>query len=294
MNYERAKDILQIKEPINKKDIKKAYYSLAIKYHPDKSDSNTEKFVEIKQAYDFLNSYLEYEEETDKDVDGDADDYISLLKKCIKLISPNTNWSNLFMDTTFKNIINDCENISLKIFKDLSKEKSIEIYTFLSTYKKMFHINEDTLQQMAAILKEKRKNDNLIILDPTLFDLFEENIYILDIYDKKFYIPLWSHELSYDINGDDLIVKCVPTLPKNVEIDEHNNIFINIERKISNLLKEDIIFDLGQKQFKIKSSELFIKSKQSYTLYNKGIPRFNQNEIFEVEKAHIYVNINLS
>ena len=50
MNYERAKDILQIKEPINKKDVKKSYYSLAIKYHPDKSKDNSQKFLEIKEA----------------------------------------------------------------------------------------------------------------------------------------------------------------------------------------------------------------------------------------------------
>ena len=112
MNYQRAKDILQIKEPINKKDVKKSYYSLAIKYHPDKSKDNSQKFLEIKEAYEFLNKYLDYEEETEED----AGDYISLIQKCIKLISPTTQWSNLFMDSTFKNIINDCQNISLKIF----------------------------------------------------------------------------------------------------------------------------------------------------------------------------------
>jgi len=289
MNYQKAKDILHIKEPITKKDVKKAYYSLAIQYHPDKSTENSQIFLEIKEAYEFLNTYLEYEEETEED----AGDYISLLQKCIKLISPNTNWSNLFMDSTFKNIISDCENISLKIFKDLSKEKSIEIYTFLSNYKDVFHINEQTLKEMAELLK-KRKNDNLIILDPSLDDLFEENIYILNICDKRFFIPLWSHELSYEVDDGDLIVKCVPDLPENVEIDDNNNIFINIERKIKDVIKEDIIFVLGQKQFNIKSSELFIKPKQTLTLYNKGIPRFDTKDIYSVKKGHIYVNINLN
>ena len=289
MNYQKAKNILHIKEPITKKDVKKAYYSLAIQYHPDKSNENSQLFLEIKEAYEFLNTYLDYEEETEED----AGDYISLLQKCIKLISPNTNWSNLFMDSTFKNIISDCQNISLKIFKDLSKEKSIEVYTFLSNYKDVFHINESTLKEMAKLLKEKRKNDNLIILDPSLDDLFDEKIYILKICNKKFFIPLWSHELSYDLDDGDLIVKCVPKLPENVEIDDKNNIFINIERNIKNVLKEDIIFDLGQKQINIKSYELFIKPKQTIILYNKGIPKFNTKDIYSVKKAHIYVNINL-
>ena len=64
---------------------------------------------------DFLNTYNSVASEEYSEED-DANDYISLLQKCIKLVSPNTNWSNLFMDTTFKNIISDCENISLKIF----------------------------------------------------------------------------------------------------------------------------------------------------------------------------------
>ena len=159
MNYEKAIESLQLKKPFTKKDIKKAYYSMAIKYHPDKSKSNSEKFVTIKSAYDFLNNYSSIHIEED-DSDDDASDYISLLKKCIKLVSPETNWTNLFMDSTFKNIIIDCENISLKIFKGLDKEKSIEIYNFLSTYHEMFHIQEKTLEEMRTILQEKRKNDN--------------------------------------------------------------------------------------------------------------------------------------
>lgn len=292
MNRKKALEILHIKsELITKKQIKKAYYTLAIKYHPDKSSSNSEKFIEIKEAYDFLITYESIDGDEDED---DANDYISLLQKCIKLVSPNTNWSNLFMDTTFKNIINDCENISLKIFNDLSKEKSIEIFTFLSTYKNIFHISDETLKNMSDILKNKRRNDNLILLTPTLDDLFEEKIYILELCEKKFYIPLWCHMLSYDIDGDDLVINCEPQLPDNIFIDEQNNIFVNVSYNISILLKEDLVFHLGSNEFKIKSSELFIKEKQTYTLYNKGIPRFNQDNIYDVKKSNIYVNINLN
>tara|TARA_Y100001970_G_C14196423_1_gene838379 strand:- start:44 stop:919 length:876 start_codon:yes stop_codon:yes gene_type:complete len=291
MNREKALEILNLKEPITKKQIKKAYYSLAIKHHPDKSCSNSSIFLSIKEAYDFLNTYDYIDSVEDED---DANDYISLLQKCIKLVSPNTNWSNLFMDTTFKNIISDCENISLKIFKDLSKEKSIEVFSFLSTYKDLFHISEDTLKNMSTILETKRRNDNLILLTPSLDDLFDEKIYILELHDKKFYIPLWCHMLSYDINGDDLVVKCDPKLQSYVHIDEQNNIFVNVLRNASELITKDLIFYLGSREFKISSSELLIKEKQTYTLYNKGIPRFNQRNIYDVKKSHIYVNINLN
>ena len=295
MNYKKALEVLELKMPFEKKDIKKAYYSLAIKYHPDKTalgTNNHQKFIEIKEAYDFLNSYKDLGNiETDED---DSDDYVSLLKKCIKLVSPNTDWSNLFMDSTFKNIISDCQNISLKIFQGLNKQKSIEIFTFLSTYKDIFHISDETLEKMKNMLKEKRKNDNLIYLRPTLNDLMNEKIYILNICEKQFYIPLWSHELSYDVNGDDLIVRCEPVLPKHISIDDNNNLFVNIYRNISEILGEDICFELGSSSFTIKSSELLIKRKQTYTLYCKGIPRFNQIDIYDLKRANIYVNIFLS
>ena len=293
MNRKLALETLQIKDPVTKKQIKKAYYTLAIKYHPDKSTSNSQKFLSIKEAYDFLNTYNSVSSEEYNEED-DVNDYISLLQKCIKLVSPNTNWSNLFMDTTFKNIISDCENISLKIFKDLSKEKSIEVFTFLSTYKNIFHISDATLKSMATILETKRRNDNLILLTPSLDDLFEENIYILELHNKKFYIPLWCHMLSYDVDGHDLVVNCEPEVPSHVFIDEQNNIFVNVSRNASELIKKDIIFHLGSKEFKISSSELLIKEKQTYTLYNKGIPRFNQDNIYDVKKGNIYVNINLN
>ena len=140
MNYKKAVQILNLKEPFQKKDIKRAYYSLAIKHHPDKSIheiDNHNKFLEIKDAYEFLINDLNLENEN---VDDSIDDYMELLKKCIKLISPNTNWSNLFMDTTFKSIINDCQNISLKFFKELNKDRAIEMYCFLSKHQNVFNI----------------------------------------------------------------------------------------------------------------------------------------------------------
>ena len=53
--------------------------------------------------------------------------------------------------------------------------------------------------------------------------------------------------LSYDINGDDLVVKCDPKLPSYVYIDEQNNIFVNVLRNASDLIKEDLTFHLGSK-----------------------------------------------
>lgn len=50
-------EILEININSSKKDIKKAYKKLILKYHPDKNPNiSHEKFIEIKQAYDILNN----------------------------------------------------------------------------------------------------------------------------------------------------------------------------------------------------------------------------------------------
>lgn len=52
---EKYINILQLdKNNINYKTIKKAYFYLANKYHPDKPGGDIEKFHKISEAYDFL------------------------------------------------------------------------------------------------------------------------------------------------------------------------------------------------------------------------------------------------
>jgi molecular chaperone DnaJ len=47
-------DILGVKKGASKDEIKKAFYKLAHKYHPDKKEGNEAKFKEVNEAYQVL------------------------------------------------------------------------------------------------------------------------------------------------------------------------------------------------------------------------------------------------
>ena len=46
--------ILGVEKGASKDEIKKAFYKLAHKYHPDKKEGNEAKFKEVNQAYQVL------------------------------------------------------------------------------------------------------------------------------------------------------------------------------------------------------------------------------------------------
>ena len=97
MNYEKACNILNIRQKHLNEDAKKAYFKMALKYHPDKykdEEVSGEKFREIKQAYDFLRNH---KEESDINIS-----YVDLFKSFMNNFSPESDWNNLFMNTTME------------------------------------------------------------------------------------------------------------------------------------------------------------------------------------------------
>ena len=294
MNFKQACKILKLnnKEAEDSNELRKKYYSLALKYHPDKyKEDDGERFREIKSAYEYLKKYNNIE------IADNSNDYMSILNKFIKLFSPSTNWNSLFMDTTFKGILKDCENISLNIFDNISKEKSIEIYTFLKKFKSLFHLSDELLQKMCEKVHQKMKNDNLIILNPLINDILEDNIYKLEIQEKIIYIPLWCNEIEYNISEtEDIIIKCICELDPIIDIDKHNNIIYYFKGDIKDVLREKSIqITMGNKKLQIPANELLIKENQIYIFKRQGMLRMNSDDIYDASnRGDIIVNINLS
>jgi len=292
MNLTNACNILEISFPFSESELKKSYYKAALKYHPDKNinDDSTKKFQDISLAYDTLKALLDVQEDVQQNIQYD-NSFSTLFNEFIQSLSG----INLKKDF-FEDIITGCKNISYKAFEGINKETSLKIYGYLQQYADILHIEPDVLKNIKNIIQKKMKNDEFIILNSTITHLINREIYILNHDNKVYYIPLWHDELTYDLSDSSLVVKCIPDLPDYITIDNNNNLHINIHSSISNLLTKDTLdIEVGKKVFKIPVNELKIRSLQTYTFKNMGIPSINASDIYNdshVSNIIIYITLN--
>jgi hypothetical protein len=120
--------------------------------------------------------------------------------------------------------------------------------------------------------------------------------------DNELYlVPLWHNELYFDAKeGGDIIVLCKPNLPYNISLDENNNIIykvsIKIDSELCNMIKENgfVSCDIGEKNFRIPLSNLYMKEDQIYKIKGRGISRIQENDMYNVScKGDIIIKIFL-
>ena len=287
MDYKKACDLLDLQYDYKKGDIKRAYYKKAIQFHPDKNPDGEEMFKKVNDAYIFLQNGV------DTDMKRENMKYMDFIRK---IISPECEWNELFISTTIKNILVDCEKGAIKVFQHLKKENAIKMYHFVCKYSDILYISDEILLEMKNILKTKMKDDNIIILNPRLDDLLHDKIYRLEVEDHTFYIPLWHNEVCYDISGNDLIVKCIPELVPDITIDNYNNIHYKMNISIQKLFDDkEIVIQMADKKWTIPSSHFKIVDIQTYILRKEGMLKINDTNIYDdVDRGHIYVEIHLS
>jgi len=292
MNYEKACNILNIidDENINSDIIKKKYRILALKYHPDKnkSDEASNKFIEIQESYEYLLEYYHY---TDNEKNQN---YYHILQNFLHNLFPEQSHSTLIF-YIFEKILSNCEKHALKTLDNLDINVLLQLYNIITTYKDSLHINDDFMNQISSIIKNKQINQEIIILNPTINDLFENNLYKLQQEDKTHIIPLWHHELVYETDKHDITVKCIPILPNHISLDNNNNILINLSYNIKDIWGQDsIYFYIDNYEFSFNKNQLKLQPNQTIKLYNQGISKINTNNVFNVsKKSNIYANITL-
>jgi hypothetical protein len=238
-------------------------------------------------------------EQMDRNNDNpDSTTYMYLLSIFITTLAKSAYYKTDLFTTILKDIVTGCKQISMKLFDGLSKEMSLEVYSFLLKYQHILYIKEEILIKVKEVLLEKYENTCLVIINPSIDDLFDCNIYKLVHEGVTYFVPLWHSELYYDVvkNDAELIVKCIPDLGTNIMIDEFNNIHVTVHAKLSDIdLKQAnacLLLRLGKQTFEIPYDKLLIKSVQYYTLRKKGIAKIDEVDMYYVDdKGDIIVKI---
>jgi len=272
---------IEISKSFTLSEVKKAYYKASLKHHPDHNigdiDSNA-RFQKINEAYTFLSSYIQIKQEHMQEQNNIDDDII------IKFIKT-------LIDFNIK-------ELSLTAFEGLNKDNSLKIFEYIEKYSSMLGLEPEFIESVRTLTREKMKNDIVIIINPTIENIMNNELYKLEYNNENYYVPLWHDEISYDISETEyLIVKCKPELPENIFIDHNNDVHIKILiESIEQLFIEPYInVTIGGKVFEIPVCELKIKKSQIYTFFNKGISLINLNDIYNTTRNGniiVYITIN--
>jgi DnaJ-class molecular chaperone len=302
MNYEKASEILELPESWTDKDLKTQYRKKALIYHPDKNleGDTTENFRLVQEAYEYLNSGDDeiLDTEFEESSSSKPKEYQSML---FSFLSPILS-SDMFQEikskvfyTILNKITEKCEDKALDLLAKLDKKALAKIYQLLIANKEVLHLGDELLSKIETMFSEKIQNDECIILNPFLEDLFENNIYKLTENGVTYPVPLWHHELVYDKGGADLYVKCIPLLPDNIEIDEKNNIHVKLVLSLQDIwFKDEIEIEIGSRTFSIIRRNLKMTESQIVLLANGGISKINTDDIYNIsKKGDIYLYVEL-
>ena len=319
MNFKKARELLDLQNNFSLQELKKNYHIKALKTHPDKCSGDPlacEKFKEVNNAYEYLLTYLSINKKNNDDKfysdcdtnfenrrfkenkETNSESYNDLLFKFLKI-------DHKTIHDLIKKISEGYHQITVNMFEKMDKDNAIKLYSFVVKYKDILHINDDEIIKIKEIIREKIKNDNVYILNPSIEDLFNHKIFKLKHKDDVFYVPLWHSELQFTSQDSDINVLCVPELPDNIKVDQNNNIHININVLLEGILEKETIdvyiceLEIEDKKIQkivnIKVPHLTLQKYQTIIIREQGIAIINMEDSYNIDKlSDIYIHVTLS
>ena len=306
MNIQEACTILEIDTSHNlhlltQTTLKRQYRKMALKTHPDKHGNTTEatqSFQKVQEAFEVLKRELALEEtnsDSDENEESVSDNEYSFVFNSFIRSFMNGEYNEMILGTIQK-IVHEYNDITIKMFEGMNRERAMLVYDFIIKYKHILHIDDNVIHRVKDILIEKYNDVNIYILHPNIDDLFDNNVYKLEVNGEKYFVPLWHSEMSFDSKaGEEIIVKCIPKLPDNViSIDENNNLLLNISVSFTFSLFEQssIPIELGKRRIYLPISSLKIQKNQTVILSKQGISKINEKNLYnENDRADIFVSV---
>ena len=278
--------------------IKRQYRIKALIYHPDKNKSPNavRKFQEIHDAYEYV---LRAEEYANREIpphdDANDESYRNLFMIFLKKILENETGHSAFYNI-IQRITTMCEAKAVELLERLDKPTLIKTCIILTKYKEAFHITDNIIEKITQLIQTRNDNDECIILNPSLKDLYNNNLYKLSVNGEIYIIPLWHHELVYDNLGHDLYVNCLPDLPSHITIDENNNMHVDVKYNIRDIWEHEYIqVQCDTMCYPIQVNTLKLTHKQNVIFAKQGLSKINAKNIYDVSnKSDVYVTVHLT
>lgn len=288
MDVKIAIQILELSDEYTKDDIRKAYYKKCLQYHPDKNKNGAKMFKLCVEAKETL--YNELGQNHSAFVEP-TKSYSELFMDFMKTTLDKNNISHDQLTSVFHTIIHNCTKASLKVFETLDYKTLQYVYCIIIKYKNTLHVDDTTITELKQMLETKHSGKQTIyLLEPTLEDLLQHNIYKLMIDNKEHYIPLWHNELYFT---NDIVVHVNPSLDNTIQIDNNNNVIVIKSFPIKEVLYKKVIpIELGTKILEIPVHKLLIKPLQEYRFRKCGIPRIDTDDMFnntDISDIIVYV-----
>ena len=228
------------------------------------------------------------------------------INKCLKVMDLSVNYTKKDLNSKYKKLVLIYHPDRSLIDKEKNSEKFKEIteaYNILKNYeiekRKDCKSNNFTIENifetginMIKILIENTYINKKIDVD--IDNLINKDIFVMEYENEKLYIPMWHHELVFEINNKKIIIECNRKLNENIVIDDENNIIVKVFLKIEYLKnRKDINIIISKNLLlKIDIDKLYICKNQMIIFKNKGIPIINEKNIyFEETLSDIYIEI---
>lgn len=314
MNLKDARTVIGVSRDCSLTELNKRYRILALKLHPDKNGDTPEAtaaFQELNDAYRMLLSNCSNEA---NDTNDEAKEpYVNIFMNFIKSLfkdkvnckkdgmNQNQNQNQVLLDLLHR-IVHDYASASVNSALDsLDPSVLFQLYETLEQYNTAVSMDAGIFEEITRIIREKMQKNNIVILKPSLKDVIQNNISVLQHEGQTFYVPLWHSELHYRISDEkQLIVKCMPILPDHMSIDANNELHIDVRVDIKDMLNMSPgvlripLYDSECVELQVR--ELHIKSRQTIVLPNNihGISLICATDIYDVtNKAPICVHLQL-
>jgi curved DNA-binding protein CbpA len=312
MNSRQAYKVLELEPGAAHETIRRQYKMLALKYHPDKNKAEgaADKYREIKEAHDVLCSSnadpLDHSSVSGWFSTGSST-YARTAADFFEMIYNDEQLQRRIFHPLLMRVVGSCEEKALDMFKKMEKKKARKLYDILILYQDTLHLSADILVKIRDIVEgaesaeegpfgsegaEEPTIEDIVVLNPNIDDLLNQSVYKLKQEDGTIlFVPLWHRELEYD----GVFVDCLPMLPDNVGLDEHNNIHVNCLLKAADLWdKEEVEVLVGSRAYNLDINRLRLVSKQVVQMEGMGIPVPNEADIFNVSRlSSVYAHVEI-